>query len=272
MCFSNYVGYVRKACHYLEHPLSRGTPAVENVVAALKLEGSGKFRFPNFARSDFIARIAAKETRDGPFAQLSFLAFLYALRVPSEALVMKRAFVDDNLTGHAPMKSGILIGLRGLPGHECLAIRFKRRKNLPYGRILPRPCFCKIAAPSARRLCPVRAFWPSIASRVKCGQKLLPSFSAQSVNRAIKAVLKKPDAPYAESYTSHGYRLGATQELKERGCQWPIVASIGEWRILAFMSYIDIAEDVAKEMSKLLIERDPLTDDEEVRHWVTGPP
>ena len=36
------------------------------------------------------------------------------------------------------------------------------------------------------------------------------------------------------------------------------------------MGYIDIANDVAKEMSKLLIETDQLSD-EEVRHWVTGP-
>ena len=62
--FSNYVGYVRKARHYLEHPLSWGTPAVKNAAAWLKLVGPGKFSFPNFIRSEFIAKIVAKETRD----------------------------------------------------------------------------------------------------------------------------------------------------------------------------------------------------------------
>ena len=124
--------------------------------------------------------------------------------------------------------------------------------------------------PSAKRLCPVHVFWPAIAARVKCGQKLFHGFSAQNVNTTLKAVLTKLDIPHAESYTSLGYRRGAAQELKERGCQWPIDASVGEWRILAFMGYIDIANDVAKEMSELLIEVDALSDDE-VRHWVTLP-
>ena len=168
------------------------------------------------------------------------------------------------------MRSEALIGLRGPVGRECLAIRFLRRKNLPNGRILPRPCFCKLAAPSAKRLCPVHAFWPEIAARAKCGEKLFPGYTTQNVNATIKAVLAKLGIPHAERYTSHGYRRGASQELKERGCQWPIVASLGEWRSLAFMGYIDIAKDVARDMSKLLIEREQLSDDE-VRHWVTGP-
>ena len=89
------------------------------------------------------------------------------------------------------------------------------------------------------------------------------------MNTTIKAVLRKLGIPFAECYTSHGYRRGAAQELKERGSQWPVVASIGEWRSLAFMGYIDIAKDVARDMSKLLIECEALSDDE-VRRWVTG--
>ena len=268
--FSNYVGYLRKACHFLEQPLSWDTPAVRNTVAALKLEGAGRFRFPNFIRSEFVAKIVAKETRDGPFAQLSFISFLYALRVPSEALILRRAYLSDDLTGFEPMRDTALIGLRGPPGHECLVIRFLRRKNLPNGCILSRPCFCKLEAKSAKRLCPIHAFWPAIASRVKCGEELFSGFTPQNVNTTIKAVLHKLGVPHADCYTSHGYRRGAAQELKERGCQWPIVASLGEWRSLAFMGYLDIARDVARDMSKLLVECEQLSD-EEVRHWVTGP-
>ena len=58
--------------------------------------------------------------------------------------------------------------------------------------------------------------------------------------------------------------------MKEKGAQWPIVASVGEWRSLAFMGYVDISLDVARDMAKLLIEREELSEDE-VRHWVTGP-
>ena len=254
----------------MDQPLSRGKAAVRNGVAALKLSGPGGFRFPNFTRCEFIAKIAAKETRGGTFAHLSFNSFLYALRVPSEALILRRAYKDDDLTGYAPMRSPSLIGLRGLEGNERLVIRFERRKNLPIGCILSRPFLRKLAAPSAKRLCPIHAFWPPIASSVKCGQKLFPVYAAQNVATTIKAVLAKLDIPHAESYTPHGFRRGAAQELKERGCQWPIGASVGEWRSLAFMGYVDIANDVARDMSKLLVEYEQLPDDE-VRRWVTGP-
>lgn len=268
--FSNYVGYVHKACHYLEQTLAWDTPAVKNVVAALKPTGSGKFRFPNFTRSEFRAKILAKETRGGAFAHLSFIAFFYSLRGPSDALILRRAYKGDGLTGYSPMRSPALIGHRGLMGNECLVIRFARRKNLPNGRMLSRPCFCKLADPSAKRLFPVRAIWPLIATRVKCGEKHFAGHTTQNVNTTIRDVLANLDIPFAERYTPHGYRLGAAQELKERGCRWPIVASVDEWRSLAFMGYIDISNDVARDMSKLLIECEQLSDDE-VRQWVTGP-
>ena len=44
--YSNYVGYLRKDCFFLEQPLSWDTPAVKNMVAALKLEAKGKFTPP----------------------------------------------------------------------------------------------------------------------------------------------------------------------------------------------------------------------------------
>ena len=46
--FPNYVGYVRKACRFLELPLSRGTPAVANVVAGSKLTAHGGIPFSKF--------------------------------------------------------------------------------------------------------------------------------------------------------------------------------------------------------------------------------
>ena len=145
----------------------------------------------------------------GDFAQLSFISFHYALRVPSEALILRRAFKNGELTGMAPMRDQASIGLRGELGSECLIIRFLRRKNLPDGCILSRPCFCKIASPKARRLCLVHAFWPAIAARVRFGEKLFCGYTAQNVNARIKAVLEKLEIPYAQSYTSHGFRRGA---------------------------------------------------------------
>ena len=63
--FPNYVGYVRKACFFLEQPLTWDTPAATNIIASLKLEDKGKFAFPNFIRSSVIAKIIVHESRGG---------------------------------------------------------------------------------------------------------------------------------------------------------------------------------------------------------------
>ena len=102
--YSNYVGYIRKACHFLEQPLSWDAPAIANTVEALELRAKGRFRFPNFIRSQMISQIPQLETRDGPFAQLAFLSFIFALRVPSETLKIRRAFRDDDLTALPPIE------------------------------------------------------------------------------------------------------------------------------------------------------------------------
>ena len=57
-------------------------------------------------------------------------------------------------------------------------------------------------------------------------------------------------------------RRGAAQGLKEKGSQRPVVACAGVWRPLAFRGYVDNTLDVERDMSKLLIETDILSDEE----------
>ena len=76
---------------------------------------------------------------------------------------------------------------------------------------------------------PGTRLWPAIAARVRCGEKLFRGYTAQNVNTRIKAVIEKLGIPYAQSYTSHGFRSGAAQELKEKGPHRPVIASMGEW-------------------------------------------
>ena len=241
-----------------------------NAVASVKIIASGDFRFPNFTRVDFIARILEKETSDIQCAQVSYVSLLLGIRVPSEALILRRAVKNDDLTGYDPMREEDWISLRGELRAECLVIRFERRKNLPNSCVRPRRCFCNLSICQARKRLPAHAMWPAIAARAKCGEPLFTEFPSQNINRSIKSVFEKLDIPFATSYTSRGYRRGDTQELKERGNQWPIIAPAGESGRFAFMGYLAVAKDVADEMSKLLIVAEKLSD-EEVGHWVTGP-
>ena len=78
---------------------------------------------------------------------------------------------------------------------------------------------------------------------------------------------------HAARYSSHGFRRGAANELKTKGPQWSAIATLGEWRSLAFKGYIDLTQELSRDMSKLLAETDPIlsVDEREVRPWVRDP-
>ena len=132
---------------------------------------------------------------------------------------------------------------------------------------MSRPCFCSLANNTARQLCPVHFFWPIIVKNTRSGEKLFPTFYGTKVNNTLKAILAKIKIEHAKSYTSHGFRRGAANELKTRGSQWSTIATLGEWRSLAFRGYVDIAAELDRDMSKLLAETNDLESDidEEVR-------
>lgn len=95
--FPNYVGYVRKVCRFLEEPLFRDTDALKNAIASLKQQGAGKYRFPHCIRSDIAVKILSYESRGSIFAHLCYTSFLFALRVPSEALHLRLDYRGDDL-------------------------------------------------------------------------------------------------------------------------------------------------------------------------------
>ena len=161
------------------------------------------------------------------------------------------------------------MGIRGPPSGQRLVLKLRSRKNLPIGCIMSRPCFCGFPASAAKRMCPVHAIWPCIACRVRPGEMLFPSFSATNVNTTLKAVLSRLSVVHAEKYSSHGFRRGAAQELKETGSQWAASATLGGWKSLAFLGYVDLTDEVERDMAKLLIETYQVDSDPGlVQRWV----
>ena len=239
-CYSNYIGYVKKVCFFLNEPVDWDTAAVRNVVKALKLSGKSNFRFPNFLRSPEVISILRHEGANSEFGLLAYVAYLFALRVPSEALPLRRAFTKDCLDDFLPMtKRTAVLGIRGAPPNESLILRLASRKNLPAGCILRRPCFCTLSKVLAHALCPVHFFWPAVRRRCPSGELLFPSITRRNVNEILRAILKKIELPYAERFSSHAFRRGAASELQSSGSQWSTVATLGDWRSLAFKGYVD---------------------------------
>ena len=87
-------------------------------------------------------------------------------------------------------------------------------------------------------------------------------------NRILKTVLKKLSIPEAERYSSHGFRRGTAQDLKEKGSPWAVVATAGLWNSPAFRGYVDMSKDVETSVARLFaVDMDSDSDGEQVQ-WV----
>ena len=86
------------------------------------------------------------------------------------------------------------------------------------------------------------------------GRRTFPSCTVRNLNPLHKRACGKIGLPNASRYSSHAFRRGASQELKEKGPQWPTIATLGDWCALDFRGYVDITTDIARDMSKLLAE------------------
>ena len=60
---------------------------------------------------------------------LAFISFLFSLRVPSEALQLRRAFHDDPISEPVGQSEKALIGVRKFLGPDALIIKMARRMN-----------------------------------------------------------------------------------------------------------------------------------------------
>ena len=150
--YGNYLNFARKACFYLNSPTDWFTAAVVNASRGLRAAGKEKFRFPNFTRSEIALNVISFEPHSSQFDQLAFCAFLFALRVPSEALILRRAHIDDPLDMSPPQFEKGLIAARFEGNSPQLILKLAYRKNLPTGCVLYRPCFCSISeAPQLHR-------------------------------------------------------------------------------------------------------------------------
>ena len=144
-----------------------------------------------------------------------------------------------------------------------LIVKLAWRKHMPGGCILKRPCFCPHNNERASALCPIHWFWPLVRNSTKSGELLFKKIKQYNVNRYIRRALSNIAVPAAERYSSHGFRRGAAQELKETGSPFSIVGSLGQWSGASFKSYVDLSDELCRDLSKLLIHSYTFESDEE---------
>ena len=167
---------------------------------------------------------------------------------------MTRAFADDRLTEFVPQDDKALIGTRAYKETWVLVIKFSFRKNIRNGCILMRPCLCGCGSDQAGDLCPVHAVWTRIRDRVKAGDPLFPGLTANVFNRQLKATLTAMGTPEGGKFSSHGFRRGATNEVKNSGSTLATILGTGTWLSACYKNYLDLKADEAIKISTLLLD------------------
>ena len=151
--FSNYVGYLRCACCAINIQCPEaGDAAIQRAKVTILKKMVDSPRPRMFIQRALVRRLIANAF-DSPdamrFAMLWLAAYVFLLRVPSEALDMKRGGSDFV---PKPAEQSVLF-LNEDTGELCL--RLHRRKNRPQGSLLKRVCSCK----GSPDMCPIHILW-----------------------------------------------------------------------------------------------------------------
>ena len=255
--FADYLAHLQKASALMDHPLDWLTTGVRSISKGLKKAQDLSFKFPNFIQSADLLIILRWVKLDSQAGQAYFLSYLFGLRVPSETLRLTRAYSDDRITEFIKQEDKALIGIRTYKTTQVLVVKFAYRKNIRNGCILMRPCLCGAASKTATDLCPVHKVWPCISDRVKAGDPLFPDLTPNTFNRQLKATMTALGFDRGGMYSSHAFRRGGTNEIKNSGSTLATIIKYGTWLSACYKNYLDQKADEAINIYIASVSGDP---------------
>ena len=205
--YCNYVSHVRLGCLLADVDTAVfDHPAIRRAKAAVDKRVPHASRQRHFIRLCLLERLIAlpeaREDGGAPWRYLWLFAYVFLLRVPSEALP---AHAGDE--GPAPSwQSGLFV--RG----EELCLRLRRRKNRRHGRFLTRGCWCR----QSPTTCPVHVIGRWLATRQR-GEPLFPGVTPALALRTLRRHLGALAVPDWGEYRTHDFRRGHA----EASARWP---------------------------------------------------
>ena len=246
--FRNYKCQLAKACRLL----GRDTAVFGDTVVCQARKAIAK-RHPvrrpakPFALLSHLPAMLDFVREDRSLHALFALAWGFALRVPSEALLIERGdpraetsfqFSDADLRN--PIARVVLF-----VAADTATLHFSRRKNRDGPTVAWRTCWCA----SSPATCVVHAARPFV-ERVRVGEPAFPHLRrissrgvvspAASIARAIRAAAIHAGAPGGSSFTSKAFRRGHAEtkrRCKGRLCE---ILRGGDWSSRAFREYLDM--------------------------------
>lgn len=184
-----------------------------------------------FVRRDFIERILtlASEGRVGRrFALLYALAYIFLLRLPSEALIIS---VSSSGDFDAAAPASVVVT------ESALGLRLARRKNAERPTTWWRRCWCA----SSRISCPVHAIGACLASGAR-DRPLFAGITSAAATEGLRDALSKAGVVNANAYTTHAMRRGHAWDLLVGGSTVGEIKRAGGWKSAAFLRYLPADE------------------------------
>ena len=140
------------------------TPAIRAAVLGLVNMLPTRPLSRNIISIDYFSRFNLRGPLSSEFGRLGYLAFIFVLRLQSEALPMVRAPPGDPLLSRTPQRHKSLIGLHMVGDDVRLALNHPIRKYTRNVTISARPCFCAAGGVLPLSLCPIRGIWAALVS------------------------------------------------------------------------------------------------------------
>ena len=227
--FSNYLGYVRVGCL-----LAKADTGVFDHSAVsrakMSIEKSGRFasREKMWIRRERVEAMlvwAEKNPEYLKYAHLMLFAYVFLLRVPSEALPVVAAKNEGQVSSQSVIT---------LAGDELVLV-LQRRKNKPNGSRLVRTCWCR----ECTRTCPLHVLGPIVTAQADSSQ-LFGGISAADALSALRHMLKSIGVLKCGDYRTHDLRRGHALDLQCSGAPLWVILEAGEWTSPAFLKYLDL--------------------------------
>ena len=227
--FTNYLGYARVGCLVVKADTSIfDHPAVARAKKSVEKAGLFTARKKLWIRRERVRAMlswAERHTEYLQFAYLFLFAYVFLLRLPSEALPVVVAAVEGGLEAQSVLS---------LAGDE-LVLRLRRRKNKASGSRLVRKCWCK----QCKRTCPIHVLGKFV-QEFPAGSQMFSGITAAGALTALRHMLKSLEVAEHELYRTHDLRRGHALDLQCSGAPLWEILEAGEWTSPAFLKYLDL--------------------------------
>ena len=231
--FSNYLSYLKVGTLLVGGCVSVfENDALRRAKRSIKHRVGYKRRDRMFIQLDTVRVIVvacSKQAVNEYWGMLYLLAYVFLLRLPSEALPVVRGRIG--FANNQDYKSCIFME------EELLCLKLKRRKNKPGGSLLKRACWCKQSVAT----CPVHVLWPFF-SRLEVGQAAFPGVSAACALKQLRVLLEFLELENFCRYRCHDLRRGHAKDLQMNGANLQQILAAGEWKSPAFLQYLSLTD------------------------------